>query len=147
MGMKNVIILFSICLLLSSCKSHYFYSYNKEFAIIKDSLVNIEIRIKSYPGEEDDILTVGLNYIDSTPHAIFKKSIKIYPVINETKDTLKFISEYASQYDFEFYKKWPEKIDVSISFDMDSMGFVVHKSLHLKGLNKSKNVTYGFATH
>ena len=145
--MKNLLILFSICLFLSSCKSHYFYSYDKELALIKDSLVNVEIRINSYPGEDDDILTVGLNYIDSTPHAIVKKSIKIYPVIYKTKDTLKFISEYASQYDFKFYKKWPEKMDVSISFDMDSMGFVVQKYLPLKGLNKSKNVTYGFATH
>jgi hypothetical protein len=137
---------FFILIVLNGCKCFYYYSYFKDKVTIKETFFQLESRINSYPNDETDQLEIAIYYSDSLPNKIVRGSIKIYPTIGG-KDTLKFNYAYASHYYYAFYKKWPEKIDISLFFDVDSLGILTHNSIFLKNLIKHKNCEFKFVPH
>ena len=131
--------------ILSSCKCYYYYSPDNKSELAYDSLFQVEIQINSFPKNESDNLEITI-YSDSSKR-VFKNSFRIYPIVEGKNDTLKLKKEYDSHYYFRFYKKWPEKINVNLQFDVDSIGSFVHKSIIIKGLLKKGDCEAGFATH
>lgn len=144
--MKVKTILFLLIVLISSCKCYYFYTNDKQSAVLKEKLFNLESRIKTYPGNERDQLEVAFYYGDSSINKILRQTIKIYP-IPEKKDTLKITNEYASHYYFNFRKKWPDKMSLEVQFDIDSLGIVLHKSFLFKDLFIEKDCEVRFVPH
>lgn len=144
--MKVTTILFLLIVLLSSCKCYYFYTNDKQTAMLKEGLFSLESRIKTYPGNESDQLEVAFYYGDSSVNKILRHTIKIYPIAVE-KDTLKITNEYASHYYYNFRKKWPDKMNLEVQFDIDSLGIVLHKSFLFKDLVKEKDCEARFVPH
>lgn len=144
--MKIITVLFLIITILISCKCNYFYTNDKQTAMLKEKLFSLESRINAYPNNESDQLEVALYYGDSLVNKIIRKTINIYPITAE-KDTLQMINEYASHYYYNFQKKWPDRIRIEVKFDTDSLGIVLHKSFFFKDLIKEKDCEIRFVPH
>jgi hypothetical protein len=144
--MKVIITLFLNILLLGSCKCYYYYTNGKQNAMLKETLFSLESRINAYPGNEIDQLEVAIYYGDSSVNKIIRQTIRIYPIVKE-KDTLKMNNEYASHYYYNIQKKWPDKVNIQVQFDIDSSGTVLHKSFLFKDLVKEKDCEARFVPH
>ena len=139
-----VLLYFSII----GCRCYEYYSFINNTALIQYDLFDIRCEVKpsAYIGD-NGVLLVEMQYKDTANIKVVKKMMKIYPVIPETNDTLKFIEEYASQYSFENLKNMPNKIELAILFDVDSIGKIVHKKIFCKNLYRQKKCRYSLALH
>ena len=138
---------FIVIIFLNGCKCHYYYSNDRKSAIIQEDLFEMEVRINSQIRSEDDQLEIAIHFKDSLASKIPKSSLKIYSIDVDKKYLLVFINEYASHYYFGLNKKWPGKIDIGLTFDIDSSGLIYHKSIILKNLIQYKDCEFRPVMH
>ena len=140
------ILLFFTAIFLGGCKCDSYFS-NSTDKNIDSQFFEIECHLVEQT-KEKQVLEVNLDYKANSLQSVVQKSINIFPVIDETNDTLSYLSNYANlMYSYYYTGKSNSKLNLTLNFKVDSVGVIVAKSISFQNLQKIKKCRFHPVLH
>lgn len=147
MQFKKNILLFLTAAFIGGCKCDSYFSNSSE-KYLEERYFNIECHVvPTVVQTESDKIEITLNYKQMPSQKVVRSTLKILPVVFETGDTLKLLSEYASVYTFNSKKELKSKLNLVLKFDVDSAGVIVSKNLFFEKLKKVRKCRFRPVLH
>ncbi len=141
MKSRKSILLFITAIFVGGCKCDSYFS-NSTNKNIHSVFFEIECHIVEQT-KEKQVLEVNLDYKLKSLQSVVQKSINILPVVNETNDTLTFLSNYANlMYTYSYTGKSNSKLNLTLKFKVDSMGIIIDKTICYSKLNGLKKCRF-----